>query len=152
MREIKFCGKRLDGERVYGDLIHSFNHVYVGTENKFLKECRVDPESVGQYTGLHDKNGKEIYEGDIVRVFGTEEFGPTELDVDEKCVVRYNNETAGFYCDVIHKRTVSVPLDCPAIYEYDTFPLYRATDEDMHSFEVIGNIHDSPKEVPADDR
>ena len=65
MREIKFRAKRLDnGEWISGDLhLHTpFPHIHSTRGDK----AKIDTDTIGQFTGLHDKNGKEIYEGDIV--------------------------------------------------------------------------------------
>lgn len=116
MREILFRGKRIDnGEWAYGDLRH-WKVDSVGIhQNEWGRTFKVELETVGQYTGLIDKNGKRIFEGDILNI----EFSET---VVENAVIGYVG--ASFYG--------STSSDD---WELDGYC----------NFEIIGNIHDNPE-------
>ena len=135
MREIKFRGKRVDnGEWVYGDLVHGRDPQYayiVERGNKGL--CRnyvpVVPESIGQYTGLKDKNGKEIYDGDILSI---DCYSYTEPEGDV-----FGEVTITVYGNALIVTRDSGETEC--FYLSDLRGTYTTI------YEVIGNIHDNPE-------
>lgn len=146
MRTIKFRGKRIDnGEWIFGDLIHiDKSDIGIVTDYDHWQGCRVDPDTVGQFTGLLDKNGKEIYEGDIlsVRRYDNEFMSESEEFRD------------AFNIDELKGNEIETITDC-VFYEEASFyvgNLYLASlfgnqkhSNPIHEFEVIGNIHDNPE-------
>ncbi|MBJ2188143.1 MAG: hypothetical protein JFR41_05900 [Muribaculaceae bacterium] len=121
MRPIKFRGKTTaNGHWVYGSLI-AYNNGACAIRNS-KSEPWVDPSTVGQFTGLRDCTGKEIYEGDILERYN--EHGIT---------MHINYFGSQFGC-VQHWDGVG--------NEGSWYPLDNYF---MEQWEVIGNIHDNPE-------
>lgn len=148
MREILFRGKSVnDGDWVHGSLVVTtiepaddtpikHYHIEDMTIGVFPNEFQsglsetVDPETIGQYTGLTDKNGKKIFEGDVLRWVGPDgESG--------KVSVEFAGGVFGF-----------LSVECPNTPP-DLFGDFKDGDQTL---EVIGNIHDNPEllEVKTD--
>ena len=123
-REIKFRGKDLRGQWQYGDLIHNDETdllIRQGCINSFIEN-----ETIGQFTGLKDKNGKEIYEGDIMQYNSL--LRPEKY---YRYVIAWNPIDMAFGCAGL----AHAFLDCP-----DIGGGAQITDST-----IIGNIHDNPE-------
>lgn len=120
MREILFRGRRKKGDKrwVEGYLTYGYAD-YVGIVNQFCAgtSFEVDPESVGQYTGIIDKNNKRVFEHDIVKAYDLIE------EISFIGVVKYLD---GSFC--------ICDTDFCSYYHWEYYEV-----------EVIGNIHDNPE-------
>lgn len=142
MREIKFRGKRLDnGEWVYGDLHIRTPFPHIHSEIDYSR-VNIDPHTVGQFTGLHDKNGNEIYEGDIVDfispffrdlTYPSYPAAPVDPRHHYQCVAVWNERDCGFGL-VSLKEALLKPC------EQQPVGITQISDSYL-----IGNIHDNPE-------
>lgn len=141
-REIKFRGQIL-----HHDLIPNPKNCWVkgyyfqDETSSFIFQppynWEVVPETVGQFTGLLDKNGKEIYEGDVIEIkeiggYGCKRKGIVEYDVNDCAfVVRVLRPN---WADIVRLSTrVQICADGKSTLEY------------FNQYTVIGNIHDNPE-------
>ena len=125
LRRIDFRGKSiLTDEWLYGDLVHSADNKRFGilvNDKDSYDECKVAPETVGQFTGLYDCDGKRIYEGDIVK------WKADNL----------------LYAVIFNWGMFYASVEVCNQEVYGGFPLHSLTDDE--ACEIVGNIYDNPE-------
>lgn len=133
MREIKFRGRKSNGEWLYGDLVTTETtdgiHKEILPFDKVIFDAseEVEENTIGQFTGLHDKNGKEIYEGDIL---STSNYGK-DIEIGNQI-----KNVRGSQLYEVKMLLCNFVLDS----KYRSHYLIYYKD-----YEVIGNIHDNPE-------
>lgn len=141
MREILFRGKRIDtGEWIEGMLFNGKEDTFIiphGNEYSYDEQFyvygfKVDPETVGQYTGLTDKNGKKIFENDVVKC------NDEAINAEFTAFVKFGNPNGeynwGYQLNFIAGDTATLDI-----------LLWVEMEEEGAYIEVIGNIHDNPE-------
>lgn len=136
MREYIFRGYDAVGDKgwVFGDLVHNKKVTREGLEDRVMVGgYEVVPESVGLFTGIHDKNGKEIFEGDVVCK------RDLTFNLQYKGVVVYNSAIG---CFRIHSEskwsTMRMGFEASDVYNDG-----QCTVPVKYEYEVIGNIYEN---------
>ena len=140
-REIKFRGKRIDKDVfVFGDMLTGMGYkkgkfyilphlTYYPGDCNDLGGYEVIPETIGQFTGLLDKNGKEIYEGDIIRSYDSEN-NPIIHSIS------WDNKKVCYVATMLQHPLIGGPIYKGWIDEFEK--------------EVIGNVFDNPELLKAE--
>ena len=136
MMEYKFRGFDAVGQKgwVYGDLVHNKKVTKSGLEDRVMVGgYEVLPNSVGLFTGMHDINGKEIFEGDVVCK------RDLTFNLQYKGVVVYNS-AIGCFC--IHSESKGTTM-WMGFEASDVYNDGQCTVPVKYEYEVIGNIYEN---------
>lgn len=134
MREIKFRGiSQYSGKMIYGQLLRGDNNFSIVIDFGMISTIQLEPIIKGtqsQYTGLKDKNGREIYEGDILQT----DYYPCSVEDDYVLVIEYDIDR--FWC----VRKLKANANARGVSDGIADGLYEFLD---HGLKVIGNIYEN---------
>jgi len=139
-RTIKFRGKRLDNhEWLYGYyFVNRKKHFIVKDEivppESVFTDFKIDPDTLGQFTGLYDRNGKEVYEGDVVFWIAIDMRGRGK---GEQGAIIWDKDTMAWA--IMRNKPTS-----------DGRPCIISRPFDKKHLEVVGNVHDNPELMKGD--
>lgn len=173
MREILFRGKTDKNDNwVYGSLNntdHQFPEIMYCDKNWNVCSTSIKPETIGQYTGLTDKNDTKIFEGDIVKVYAERNVHGRKQSVEDRyipvrAVVEFGQDwySVGFILNYKNKYNENLCNPKNKEKQKRTFSYYPFGDYSsavhyvnskwnyIHEIEVIGNIHDNPELLEED--
>lgn len=141
MRKILFRGEnKVTREWAQGDLFHHGEQLFIAADNR---NAEIIPETVGQFTGLTDKNGKKIFECDIISAHLDDLFPENET----RLVVVWHE------CGFFGLSTKFVECKNDGIWFTDILRetwYYSLENEFVKKFEVIGNVYDNPELLKGD--
>ena len=163
-RQIKFRAKHIkNGAWLYGDLLQSNEgSVYIGVHGQYIDDgmhfndmydetCYIDEDTLGQFVGVTDEHGKEVFEGDVLEAnYKHDRLGYNGgVDPDNDCicygVVEFDNDALQWVLN-IYKAEYPISKQIEED-ECSLFPLQIFGHEygyDNCNLKIIGNIHDNP--------
>lgn len=164
MREILFRGKQKDGYKwAFGSLIqaekyccileseeavHPMDYPYLYGEMGTFdgKATPIIPETVGQYTGLTDKNSKKIFEGDIIRYADLYEYACYLESLDNtEAYDKWDFGNIWIVDEVVYGEKIGYPAFDLNKHNFEINGLSELNESRQYFYEVIGNIHDNPE-------
>ena len=151
--KVNMMGEKLPGRWVYGGVLQGtgdFSIIYgnetMSTSSADLEKRVVYTDTLGQYTGLTDKNGKRIFEGDIIRYADKLDYEMYKESLEAPEVYEGVDFSDLWTVDkIVYGLEYGYPAFDLCNHEFDCNGLSELSESMDYYYEVIGNIHDNPE-------